>query len=367
MNVIVRDSTRVVSSIARRQLSPILSAPIPTTGTAAQTSVAPANTMAAELLLQSRNRNKDHPRVLLVIDKSGWAFHNISLQVERHLSAEFDVQIIMIADAGAAENECDILVAFWWGSLPRLLQKIQARCVVTCIYDSYAWRAKAKASYDMDFVLANSDLLAVGNEQIARLLLERDEHLAISVVEDGVDTTMFWPRPFPKTFTIGWTGNSMGAKLAANIDDLKGVNLIVEACRLADVHLETRDYQDGTWPHAEMPTWYSGISAYVCASSCEGTPNPVLESMSCGRPVISTDVGLTRRIIIDGVNGFIVPRTAQSIADAIEKLKRSDLERMGRIARATAEPHDWRIKVKSWSACLRAAVGMSHGRENGNA
>ncbi len=41
-----------------------------------------------------------------------------------------------------------------------------------------------------------------------------------------------------------------------------------------------------------MPEYYSKIDVYVCTSKIEGTPNPVLEAMACGVPVISTDVGV---------------------------------------------------------------------------
>ena len=43
-----------------------------------------------------------------------------------------------------------------------------------------------------------------------------------------------------------------------------------------------------------MPDYYNSIDVYVCASKNEGTPNPVLESMASGVPIISTNVGIVR-------------------------------------------------------------------------
>ena len=43
-----------------------------------------------------------------------------------------------------------------------------------------------------------------------------------------------------------------------------------------------------------MPDYYNSIDIYICGSKNEGTPNPVLESMACGVPIISTDVGIVR-------------------------------------------------------------------------
>ncbi len=46
----------------------------------------------------------------------------------------------------------------------------------------------------------------------------------------------------------------------------------------------------------------------VSTSSNEGFPNSIVEYMASGTPVISTDVGGVREIIIDSENGFILPK-----------------------------------------------------------
>ncbi|HDX2677011.1 TPA: glycosyltransferase, partial [Escherichia coli] len=61
-----------------------------------------------------------------------------------------------------------------------------------------------------------------------------------------------------------------------------------------NIELVLADRQLGFIPHDEMVKYYSQIDVYVCPSKIEGTPNPVLESMACGVPVISTDVGVVK-------------------------------------------------------------------------
>lgn len=58
---------------------------------------------------------------------------------------------------------------------------------------------------------------------------------------------------------------------------------------------------DDVRPYFEM------CSVYVLPSYREGTPRTVLEAMSMGRPVITTDVPGCRQTVVDGVNGFLVP------------------------------------------------------------
>ncbi len=60
---------------------------------------------------------------------------------------------------------------------------------------------------------------------------------------------------------------------------------------------------------------------FVFASLSEGLPNVVLEAMSCGLPVVTSDCGGVRESVTDGVEGFVVPtRAPRQMAEAIQKL-----------------------------------------------
>ena len=66
---------------------------------------------------------------------------------------------------------------------------------------------------------------------------------------------------------------------------------------------------------------FAALDIYVCASDTEGFSNVLLEALSCGKPVIATNVGGNPEIIAHGENGFLVPpRSPQSIAEAAEVL-----------------------------------------------
>ena len=49
-------------------------------------------------------------------------------------------------------------------------------------------------------------------------------------------------------------------------------------------------------------------SVYVLPSYREGGPRSVLEAMSMGRPIITTDVPGCRDTVVNGENGFLVPK-----------------------------------------------------------
>ncbi|GAB1620115.1 glycosyltransferase family 4 protein [Agarivorans albus] len=59
---------------------------------------------------------------------------------------------------------------------------------------------------------------------------------------------------------------------------------------------------------------------YVLPSYREGTPRTVLEAMSCGRAIVTTDAPGCRETVTDGVNGYLVQ--PQSVDSLVEALKR---------------------------------------------
>ena len=65
----------------------------------------------------------------------------------------------------------------------------------------------------------------------------------------------------------------------------------------------------------------SEAGIYVLPSYREGTPRSILEAMSMGRPIITTDVPGCRETVVEGVNGLLVPeRNADALAQAMRSL-----------------------------------------------
>ncbi len=78
----------------------------------------------------------------------------------------------------------------------------------------------------------------------------------------------------------------------------------------------------------------------VVSSIREGFSNVVLESMACEKPVVATDVGGNKEIIIDGENGFIVPsRDEDALADKILTLAGNEelTKKIGLVAKETVK------------------------------
>ena len=84
-------------------------------------------------------------------------------------------------------------------------------------------------------------------------------------------------------------------------------------------------YFAGRVQNEELPEYLASACIYVSSSLSDGTSVSLLEAMACGLPVVVTDVDANQEWIIDGVNGFIVPkRDSQKISEKVIELLGSE-------------------------------------------
>jgi glycosyltransferase involved in cell wall biosynthesis len=69
-----------------------------------------------------------------------------------------------------------------------------------------------------------------------------------------------------------------------------------------------------------MGDFYRSNHVLICTSKHEGGPLPVVEALACGRPVISTEVGIVPEVVNHGGNGLLIQRSRQSLQKAIQQL-----------------------------------------------
>jgi len=154
----------------------------------------------------------------------------------------------------------------------------------------------------------------------------KDKHsIDAYYLPSGIDTNMFKFHNILENnaITIGWVGNK-NKKLKGYYDIIIPAIDIVKK-QYPNVIFKTHGYEN-LIPHEKMPEFYSDIDLYICASSNEGLPTPLVETCACGIPFVSTEVGVTSEINISYLN-CIVNRDVDSLADGIIKMIK-DPERM---------------------------------------
>lgn len=214
-------------------------------------------------------------------------------------------------------------------------------------------------------------------EDFRRLAIIGDRHKAIRVNGSGVDIEHYRsspPRLEPPTFLL----------IARLLKD-KGILEFVEAARRLRLrHPQARfcllgplDTNPAAISIRDLERWraqgmveYLGeapdvrphlaaTTAYVLPSAYrEGVPRTLLEAMSTGRALITTDTPGCRETVLPGENGFLVPPgDAGALAEAMERfIVEPDLAvAFGRRSRALAED---RFDVRKVNAVMLEAMGL---------
>jgi glycosyltransferase involved in cell wall biosynthesis len=97
-----------------------------------------------------------------------------------------------------------------------------------------------------------------------------------------------------------------------------------------------------------------GAQLLVLPSRSEGMGRVIVEALLRGRPVLATDVGGIRDLVVDGENGVLVE--PERLADALVELlsDRPRVERLAASARASVEP--WVATPEQYAARVREVV-----------
>lgn len=331
-------------------------------------------------------------RVAVIADEEGWAYHNIAVQLKKNLT-EMDIDIFYskhadsIAELFLILKDYDVVHVLWRGILQFLesdpfygeLEQygltyeeyrksfMGGLCLTTAVYDHLYLEEDTDGVTEK--ILSSVDEYTVSSAKLLEIYSDRYEKEPAGEISDGVDLDMFYPQDLERfndisdrPVVIGWVGNSVFWGNRA--DDLKGVHTILipavnELQREGEnVTRLFADRQERIIPHSEMKDYYSKIDIYVCTSRIEGTPNPLLEAMACGVPVITTDVGLVPEVLGEFQKQFVLERRDIScLKDAVRRMISSpdNLKRCSEENLRQIRDWSWKIKCTQYGDFFKAA------------
>lgn len=295
-------------------------------------------------------------KIALVVDVNNWAFYNIAKNISSRLSKYYEFKIIPMADIGdnivklfLITKDCDLIHFFWRGHITYignpifneyirklggktsdfLNEYIRNRKISTSVYD-HLFLDNEK--YMTEKIFSSIKYYTVSSNKLWNIYNDLDiKHKPTMEITDGVDFDKFYPINLDRfnninkrKIIIGWVGNS---KWVESTEDFKGVNTILKPAieelinEGYNIKMFFADKQERFIPHDEMNNYYANIDLYICSSKIEGTPNPVLESMACGVPIISTDVGIVPEVFGKKQTKFILKeRTKKELKKQIKYL-----------------------------------------------
>lgn len=329
-----------------------------------------------------------HPlHVLVCPDQPSWAFDNIAGNITRYAGVN-RISKLYMGDVIGNEHRfyealflkrIDLCHIFWREDLfhlfhPETIDKVALHldldhetivrtlsgcAFTTSVYDHLFSEEAEIHERRAGFALA--DGYTVSSQRLHRLYAEQPGlPPPDAIISDGVDIDRFTPRETERTpgeaFAVGWAGNSAWGKQSRGFD-VKGFGRLFEpmmrflSASGHAVEAKVADPQVNRIRFEDMPDFYRQLDVFVCTSAIEGTPNPVLEAMACGIPVVSTDVGIVPEVFGELQKRFIIadPDPVR-FADAVAELMRNDALRaaLGRENRQRALQWSWEHRTRAW-------------------
>lgn len=174
-------------------------------------------------------------------------------------------------------------------------------------------------------------------------------------IDNGIDTHRFLPDPGARREVrrdLNIDDNSILIAIVGRVDPMKDHDMFLQVLDRLD-HVRALAIGKGTELLPDLPRLFrlgsrddvprllAACDVLVSTSRFgEGFPNAVGEAMSCGLPVVATDVGDTRRIV--GETGIVVaPGDICALAAALQDLADNigQRQRLGLAARRRIEEH----------------------------
>lgn len=198
---------------------------------------------------------------------------------------------------------------------------------------------------------------------VAMLVNDRNK---ISIIPNGADTHLFKPCAAKEPNLITWVGRMVpekglfyllnalpkiadecaNARLALVGDGFLRPQLVKMANRLK---ITNRVHFLGQLSRAEVARILSESSIFVFPSLREGMPLALLEAMSCGVPVVGSNIPAINELVTDGFTGLLVPpQDSEALARVILSLLYDESLRklLGKNSRRLVlDKYSWDINV----------------------
>jgi glycosyltransferase involved in cell wall biosynthesis len=132
--------------------------------------------------------------------------------------------------------------------------------------------------------------------------------------------------------------------------------------KIKKIGLQKRFVLPGKVEKDQILRFYQEATLFVLPSYHEGFPTVLLEAMSCGLPIVATDVRGIRDILSSGINSIMVPpRAPENLAEAILTIIEDEklMKTIGENARKTIEEkYTWDTVSKDILRFYELVVGV---------
>lgn len=238
------------------------------------------------------------PRLAVLVDQRGWAYHDQALIKTREVEKDWDVEFFFVNEKPVIDAAAfDLLYNF--NHTPSPYDALFHRRLIKGLYSHYHHTANIPWQYIYRMV-KHAAVLVVANRPQAEEI--RPFFRNTLEMPDGVDLTTFFMEGQRSGGEIiaGWSGNPDRRLARKRVK--RFYEVVRPACQAAGVELKmAKDLG-----RDELRKMYNATDVVLIASRTEGNPLCFFEAGACGRTVIATAVGVIPQMIDDGVDGFLI-------------------------------------------------------------
>jgi glycosyltransferase involved in cell wall biosynthesis len=223
---------------------------------------------------------------------------------------------------------------------------------------------------------AADKIIAISNATKNYVLRLGAEEEKVEVIYNGVDLDRFKPMADAGAKVRKKLGIATDAVVAATVRRLvfkNGIDTLLESARITVqknpnlVYLvigKGPDFNDvkarvlqlgieknfvlaGFVSDEDLPSYYNAADFFVLPSkSGEGLPLVALEAMACGLPLVATDVGGIKEVMIAGYCRVVLPNDPKAMAEASLDFASKNLEALrGNLRKVMTEKYSWDVNV----------------------
>lgn len=257
---------------------------------------------------------------------------------------------------------CDLVVATSWKNI---YSAVKANCAPVAYFEqggSHIFAKEGLSQKKQEIVeqrIQEASFIYTVSNDTKKVINEKYGREAF-VVHNAVDSNIFYPREKQMKQKDTITITTIGPEEFA----FKHVDNIIQAVNILKQRHSNIEFKWITQTKPEIHKEENAIvnpsqivigdtlrntDIYVCASEYESFGLPVLEAMTCGAAIITTNNGGVSDFVEDKVNGLMIEK--DNIEDIVNKmefliLNTAERERLAENANKTAKKFSWDISVK---------------------
>ena len=311
-------------------------------------------------LLKNYSRNFEKVFVFSYANESFTLFNNVYIVPNRFLLHRYLYSLVLPIINYKYIRKCQIFRGLQLtGGIPAVITKLifKKKFVINYGYEySRFAQIEKKPLQSWIFKVIEKPLLSIADTVIvtAKYLRKKLSSFVplskLNCLPNGVDTDLFKQKDLKKEFSLLFVGrfepqkNIPALLKAVRLLKLKQKKLLLigggsEEKLLLKIallyNIDLKIYP--SVPHDQLPFYFNKSEIFVLPSLIEGQPKVLLEAMSCGLPVIASNIEAHREIIVPYENGILSATDEVNLAKSIglllenKKLRR----KIGMAARKT--------------------------------